>query len=310
MEKIVFLDRSTLIANLRPPGFPHEWREYEQTEPAEIIERLRDATIAIVNKVPLRAEMLAQLPQLKLIAVAATGTDNIDLAAARARGITVTNVRGYATRTVPEHVWMLILALRRSLLSYRADLQRGAWQQAAQFCLLTHTIRDIEGATLGIIGYGSLGRAVEQLALAVGMKTLIAERRAAPELRAGRAAFETVLRASDIITLHTPLTTETRNLIGAAELRMMRRDALLINCARGGIVDEKALVEALRQGLIAGAGIDVLLREPPGAGNSLLQLDLPNLIVTPHVAWASRAAMQTLADQLIDNIEKAVTSDR
>lgn len=309
MERIVFLDRSTLIANLRRPNFAHEWREYEQTEPTEIIERLRDATIAIVNKVPLRAETLARLPRLKLIAIAATGMDNIDLAAARARGITVTNVRGYATRTVPEHVLMMILALRRNLLSYRADLQRSAWQQASQFCLLTHPIRDIEGATLGIIGYGSLGRGVEKLAQAVGMKTLIAERRGATQLRAGRAGFETVLRAGDIVTLHTPLTAETRNLIGRAELRMMRPAALLINCARGGVVDENALVDALRQGIIAGAGIDVLSSEPPVAGNPLLELDLPNLIVTPHVAWASDAAMQTLADQLIDNIEKAVTSN-
>ena len=304
MERIVFLDRSTLVAHIRRPNFAHEWREYEQTAPSEVVARLRDATIAIVNKVALRAETLAELPRLKLIAVAATGMDNIDLAVAHERGIAVTNVRGYARRAVPEHVLMLILALRRSLLSYRADLQRGAWQQASQFCLLTHPIRDLEGATLGIIGYGSLGRGVEKLAQAIGMKTLIAERRNATEIRPGRAKFETVLRAGDIITLHTPLTEETRNLIGAAELEMMRPEALLINCARGGIVDEEALVDALGRGLIAGAGIDVLSSEPPVKGNPLLELDLPNLIVTPHVAWASDTAMQTLADQLIDNIEK------
>ncbi len=310
MERIVFLDRSTLVAKLRRPGFAHEWREYEQTAPAEIVARLRDATIAIVNKVPLRGETLRELPQLKLIAVAATGMDNIDLAVARERRITVVNVRGYARRTVPEHVLMLILALRRSLLRYRADMQRGAWQQASQFCLLTHPVRDLEGATLGIIGYGSIGRGVEKLAQAVGLKTLVAERRGRAEIRPGRTKFETVLRASDIITLHTPLNEETRNLIGAAELEMMRPAALLINCARGGIANEEALADALRRGLIAGAGIDVLSSEPPVEGNPLLELDLPNLIVTPHVAWASDAAMQALADQLIDNIEKAVTSER
>lgn len=309
MERIVFLDRNTLRADLRPPAFAHEWREYGETRPAEVAERLKGATIAVVNKVRMDEADLVQLPALKLIAVAATGTDNIDLKSCRERGITVSNVRGYATHTLPEHVLMLILALRRNLLSYERDLRAGAWQRAGQFCLLTHPIRDLHGSTLGIIGYGALGQAVEHLARAVGMHTIVAERKGAHVAREGRTPFAEVLRESDIITLHTPLNDETRSLIGAAELAMMRPTAVLINCARGGVVDENALIDALGAGVIAGAGVDVLSHEPPREGHALLDLDLPNLIVTPHIAWASLQAMQTLADQLIDNIEAFVRGE-
>jgi glycerate dehydrogenase len=306
-ESIVFLDRDTLRADVRRPAFAHEWRDHGRTSPEEVVPRLRDATIAITNKVPLRGEALAQLPRLKFIAVAATGVDNVDLAAARAAGVPVSNVRGYARRAVPEHVLALVLALRRRLFEYRRDVGRGEWQRAGQFCLLTHEIRDLGGSTLGIVGHGSLGRGVEALARAFGMDVLVAERRGAREVREGRAAFEEVLRRSDVLTLHVPLNEETRGLVGRAELALMRRDAILINCARGGVVDEAALAEALKGGRIAGAGVDVLSREPPppdtDGGNPLLALDLPNLIVTPHVAWASREAMQALADQLVDNLE-------
>ncbi|HEX8456953.1 MAG TPA: D-2-hydroxyacid dehydrogenase [Pyrinomonadaceae bacterium] len=306
MERIVFLDRNTLKAELRPPAFAHEWREYGETRAGEVVERLVGATIAIVNKVKLTETELAQLPTLKLIAVAATGTDNIDLKSCRERGIGVSNVRGYATHTLPEHVLLLMLALRRNLYSYTRDLRGGAWQRAEQFCLLDHPIRDLHGARLGIIGYGALGQSVERLARAVGMRPLVAERKGATSVRPGRTAFDEVLATSDVVTLHTPLNEETRGLVGAAELSRMRPTAVLINCARGGVVDESALLEALRAGVIAGAGVDVLNREPPREGNALLESDLPNLIVTPHVAWASLQAMQALADQLIDNIEAFV----
>ena len=309
MERIVFLDRDTLKADIRPPAFAHEWREYGATRAEEVVGRLGGASIAIVNKVSISEEHLAQLPALRLIALAATGTDNLDLKSCRERGVSVTNVRGYATDTLPEHVLMLMLALRRNLVGYRADLRAGEWQRAEEFCLLTHPIRDLHGSTLGIIGHGALGQSVERLASAFGMNVLVAERKGATNCRAGRTPFAEVLRASDQITLHTPLNEETRNLIGAAELASMKRTALLINCARGGVVDETALLEALRAGVIAGAGIDVLSREPPREGNALLELDLPNLIVTPHVAWASRQAMQTLADQLVDNIEAFVRGE-
>jgi glycerate dehydrogenase len=306
MERIVFLDRSTLKANIRRPAFEHEWTEYQMTIRAEVVERLEGATIAITNKVPLREAQLARLPALKLIAVAATGTDIIDLDYCRERNLTVSNVRGYARHSVPEHVLMLILSLRRNLFQYRQEVERGEWQQASGFCLLTHTIRDLNESTLGLIGYGALGQAVEKLALAFGMRVLISEHKDARMVRAGRVSFAEVLRASDIISLHCPLNERTRGLIGKAELEMMRRDAILINTARGGLVDEAALAEALRSGLIAGAGFDVLTKEPPREGNLLLELNLPNFILTPHIAWASREAMQALADQLIDNIEASI----
>ena len=304
MEKIVFLDRGTLKADLRRPAFAHEWVDYAETRPAEVVERLRDATIAITNKVRLGEAELSSLPELKLIAVAATGLDIIDLEYCQRRGIIVSNVRDYARHSLPEHVFMLMLSLRRNLVSYREDIHDGAWQRATQFCLLDHDIHDLHGSVLGIVGYGALGQAVEKLALAFGMRVLISEHKGAQAVRAGRTSFDETLRASDIISLHCPLTDGTRALIGAAELEKMKRHALLINTARGGLVDEAALAEGLRTGLIAGAGFDVLSSEPPrDGGNPLLDLRLPNFILTPHVAWASREAMQALADQLVENIE-------
>ena len=310
METIVFLERDTLRAELRRPAFEHVWRDYGRTRPEEVEERLRDATVAVVNKVPLRAEVLARLPALRLVAVAATGTDNVDLEFCRGRGVEVRNVRGYARETLPEHVLMLVLALSRNLVGYREDVRAGLWQRAGQFCLHTHEIRDLHGATLGLVGHGTLGRGVERLARAFGMEVLISEHKGAAELRKGRTRFEEVLRASDVVSLHVPLGAETRGLVGPKELRLMKPSAILINCARGGVVDEAALASALREGRIAGAGIDVLSAEPPGDENPLLDPSVPNLLVTPHVAWAGRRAQQALADQLIDNIEAFVKSKR
>jgi glycerate dehydrogenase len=303
MARIVFLDRNTLRADIRRPAFAHEWQEYAETRHDEVVERLKGATIAITNKVPLRDAELAQLPDLKFIAVAATGVDIIDLEYCRRRGLPVSNVRNYAPHAVPEHVFALILSLRRNLFSYREEIRSGAWERSNIFCLLDHPIRELHGSRLGIVGHGALGRAVEQLARAFGMHVLISEHKGAPAVRPGRTSFEETVNSSDILTLHCPLTNETRNLIGLEELRQMQRHALLINTARGGLVNEAALVEALHAGVIAGAGFDVLTREPPREGNPLLELNLPNFILTPHVAWASDEAMQTLADQLIANIE-------
>jgi glycerate dehydrogenase len=306
MEHLVFLDRATLEASIRRPAFPHQWDEYPATAPEEVVGRLKDATIAITNKVPLRAEALAQLPRLRLIAEAATGVNNIDVDWCREHGIAVANIRNYAVHAVPEHVFMMILALRRNLLAYRTDLRQGLWQQSDQFGLFTHPVHDIHGSSLGIFGHGALGLAVARMAQAFGMKVLFAEHKGAKVIRPGFAPFEQVLAESDVVTLHLPLTDVTRNLIGAEELRRMKPSALLINAARGGVVDEAALAAALQDGRIAGAGCDVLSAEPPRAGNPLLDLDLPNLILTPHIAWASREAMQILADQLIDNVEAFV----
>jgi glycerate dehydrogenase len=296
-------------AQVRRPACEHRWSEYPATAPEDVLSRLQDATIAITNKVVLRGELLERLPKLKLIACAATGTDNVDLAWCRAHGMPVCNIRGYAVNAVPEHVMMLILALRRQLLAYRADLKAGKWQQAKMFCFFDHPIRDLNGTTLGLIGRGSLGQGVARLAAAFGMRILWGERKGVADIRAGYVSFDTLLAESDVVSLHCPLNDATRGMIGETELRAMKRDALLINTARGGIVDESALVRALAEGWIAGAGFDVLSKEPPREGNLLLDLDLPNFILMPHVAWASDKAMQALADQLIDNIEAFVRGE-
>ena len=305
-EIIVFLERNTFNVPFRKPAFAHEWIEFGETTQAEVVERLAPATIAICNKLPLRAETLSQLPKLRLIAVAATGVDNVDLAYCRSHNIAVCNTRGYAVNSLPEHALMLMLALRRNLIAYRNDVKAGQWHRAKQFCLLEHPIGDLRGATLGIVGFGTLGKSMAQLGRAVGMEVLVAEHKNATVVRDGRIAFQEVLRRSDVLSLHCPLTEETKNLIGADELAQMKHEAILINTARGGLIDDHALIDALKNGLLAGAGIDVLRNEPPSEGNPLLEVDLPNLIVTPHNAWASRQAMQTLADQLVDNLEAFV----
>lgn len=307
MEEVVFLERDALEADVRRPSFPHAWREHTGIPDArEAARLLEQATIAIVNKTPLGAATLALLPRLRMISVAATGTDNIDIAAARARSIVVSNVRGYAEHTVPEHTFCLILALRRSLLAWREDVKRGLWQRSERFCLSGHPVLDLHGSTLGIFGEGSIGQGVARLARAFGMEVLFADHAPpkAPDVQF--TAPDELLRRSDVVSLHLPLTPVTRNFIGAAELAKMKPGALLINTGRGGLVDEQALAQALRSGTIAGAGFDVLSVEPPRKDNPLLELDMPNLILTPHVAWAGRQAQQALADQAIDNVEAFV----
>jgi glycerate dehydrogenase len=309
IPRIVYLERDSIIAEVRRPDFPHEWIEYPATRPEQVVERLAGASIAITNKMPLPAAAIAALPELKMVAITATGTNIVDLDACRARGIVVSNIRGYAERTVPEHVIALLLALSRNLMAWRQTLQAGRWQQSDQFCLFDHPIRDLHGATLGLIGSGSVGGGVARLAEAFGMRVLRAERKGAATVRPGYTAFAEVLAAADAISLHCPLADDTRGLIGEAELRAMKPSALLINTARGGIVDEVVLIRALRDGWIAGAGFDVITAEPPPVGHPMVDpqlLALPNFLLTPHVAWASRPAMQTLADQLTANIEAFV----
>lgn len=309
MLRLVQLEGESLIADVRRPAFDHAWVEHARTAPSQVIERLAGATIAITNKVPIDAASIAALPELKMIAISATGTNNVDLDACRERGIVVSNIRGYAGHTVPEHVMALLLALSRNLVAWRESLQAGGWQRSEQFCLFDHPIRDLHGATLGLIGAGTLGNGVARLAEAFGMRVLRAERKGAVVIRPGYTAFGEVLAEADAISLHCPLTADTQNLIGESELQMMKPSALLINTARGGIVDEAALIRALKAGWIGGAGFDVITAEPPPAGHPMLDpalLALPNFLLTPHVAWSSRPAMQTLADQLIDNIEAFV----
>jgi glycerate dehydrogenase len=303
MHKIVFLDRDSLLATVRRPAFDHDWQDYPATKPDQVVERLRGATIAITNKVPLRADTLDQLPDLRMVAIAATGTDNVDLAACRARGILVANIRNYSGVSVPEHCFTLMLALRRNLRAYVTDVEAGRWERSNRFCLLDHPIGDLAGSRLGIVGYGALGRRVAQIGQAFGMSIAATSRSKVEEPGVAQLELDELLATSDVVSLHLPLLDATRHMIGARELGLMKKTAILINTARGGLVDEDALAEALMRRTIGGAGFDVLGTEPPSQDNPLLGLRLPNFILTPHVAWASAGAMQTLADMLVDNIE-------
>jgi glycerate dehydrogenase len=278
-----------------------EWSWYPATRPDQVAERLRGATVAVCNKVVLDRPALEAAPDLGLIAVIATGTNNIDLAAARERGIVVSNIRAYATPSVVQHVFAALLALATRQGDYARAVQAGRWQTAEHFCLLDYPIRELAGMTLGIVGYGELGQAVARVGEALGMRVLVAQRPGRPN-PPERLPLHALLGQVDVLSIHTPLTEETRGLIGPAELALMRPDALLINTARGGIVDEAALSQALRSGRLGGAAVDVLTREPPVDGNPLLADDIPSLIVTPHVAWASREARQRAVDQVAANI--------
>ena len=308
MHRIVSIEAGALKAQVRRPAFAHTWVEHEATAQHEVAERLADATIAIVNKRRLSAAIIAGLPALQMVAIAATGYNNVDLDACRARGIVVSNVRGYARETVPEHVFALLLALARQIGPFHRSVAAGRWQKSEQFCYFDYPIRDLAGQTLGLLGSGTLGQGVARIAAAFGMRVVLGEHKGAAACRDGYLPFERLIREADVISLHCPLTDTTRHLIGAPELAAMKPTAILINTARGGLVDEAALADALRARQIGGAGFDVLTEEPP-ITNPLLApdlLDAGNFILTPHVAWSSREAMQTLADQLIDNIEAFV----
>ncbi|MBI5039842.1 MAG: 2-hydroxyacid dehydrogenase [Gammaproteobacteria bacterium] len=300
----VFLDLDTLhpqdldLTALRAT-LPR-WDMHDFTAPADGARRLQDVAVAITNKFVIDAALLARTPQLKLICVAATGTNNVDLAAAAEHGITVCNVTGYATASVVEHVFALMLALQRRLTEQQ-HAAHTLWAHQRGFCVLDYPTTELHGKTLGIVGYGELGRAVAAVGSAFGMQVLIAQRPGGDD-REGRVPLDDMLRRADVLSLHCPLTNTTRGLIGARELTLMKPSALLINTARGGLVDEAPLMHALQQNRIGGAGVDVLIEEPPRQSNPLLMHKLPNLIVTPHVAWASREARQRLVDEVTANI--------
>jgi glycerate dehydrogenase len=306
MTRIVFLDRGTMgsLKQLVRPAFAHEWIEYDRTRPDEVLERLANCDIAISNKVPIRRESVTRLPRLKMIAIPATGYDAFDIDACVERGIVVSNVRGYAVNTVPEHTFALILALRRSLVGFRGDVIAGKWQEADQFCFFAHPINDLSGAVLGIFGEGVIGQRVAKLGEAFGMRTLFGAHKGVSGLGPLYTPFDEVLATADVITLHCPLLPGTRNMLAMPEFRRMAKRPLIINCGRGGLVNEADLVEALDLNLISGIGFDCLTSEPPQAGNPLMRvLDRPNVIVTPHVAWASAEAVQAAWQQLIGHIE-------
>lgn len=307
---IVFLD-STAIPNHIPiprPSFAHTWIEYEHTSSAETIERAKDADIVITSKAIFDRETLKQLPKLKLIAITATGTNNVDLVAAEEMGIAVRNVTGYSSTTVPEHVIGLIFSLKHSFAGWLRDQSEAKWPKSKQFCYFDYPITDVRGSTLGVFGKGCLGTEVGRLANAVGMKVLYAEHKDATFCREGYMPFEEVLRQADIVTLHCPLTETTKNLINADTLSKMKKGAFLINTGRGPLIDEVALVDALKTGHLGGAALDVMVKEPPEKDNPLILAakTMPNLIITPHIAWASDSAVTTLVGKVMQNIEEFV----
>lgn len=304
--RAVFLDLESLNPqdlDLQPlQECVQDWQFHHHTEPDQVDERIAHARIIVTNKVRITREHIQAAPELRLVCVAATGTNNIDLDAASDAGVVVSNARNYATASVVEHVFALLLTLVRHLDSYRQRVKAGDWSRSPNFCLFDGSIEELSGKTLGIVGFGVLGRAVAQLAQAVSMRVQIAQRLHGPPLP-GRIPFDQLIETSDIVSLHCPLAAQTQGLIGEPQLRRMKNTAILINTARGGIVDEQALVRALQQGWIAAAGVDVVTQEPPEASNPLLQYSSPRLVVTPHVAWASRAARQRLVTEIVDNIQ-------
>jgi len=312
---IVFLDSTGIPASHRIPSFsfPHQLTEYAHTAAEQILARAKDADIIITSKVILNHEILSQLPKLKLIAVTATGTNNIDLMAAKALGITVKNVTGYSSVTVPEHVIGMIYALKHRLIDYHRDqLLTERWATCGQFCYVDYPISDVQGSTLGIIGRGCIGNEVARLAQAVGMRVLFAEHQHATTIREGYTAFDEVLKQADVISLHCPLTPQTEQLINAKTLALMKPNACLINTGRGGLINEADLLQALQSGKLAGAALDVLVKEPPASDDALwlAAKTQPNLLITPHVAWASDSALTTLVNKVAQNIEEFVLTGK
>jgi glycerate dehydrogenase len=305
--RAVFLDYATVSFNddLDPsslqgalPGIALR----SHTAQAEVGSAVADAAVVLVNKLRIEREVIARAPALRLVALAATGTNNVDLEAAREHGVAVCNLRDYCTASVVQHVFGLLLTLTQRLREYDALVQGGAWRRGERFCLLDFPIRELTGRRIGIVGYGTLGRGVAQAARAFGMEVLVANRRGGERV-AGRVDLEELLPQADVLSLHCPLTPATNGLIGAAQLARMKPDAVLVNTARGALVDSAALADALRAGRLGGAAIDVLPQEPPVDGDPLLAGDIPNLIVTPHVAWAAREARQRCLDEMAANVE-------
>jgi glycerate dehydrogenase len=275
---------------------------FDVTDSNQVAERIQDAEFVLTNKVRLNEELLKGSPSLRFVGLTATGTDNVDLVTAKQSGIAVCNIRAYCTQSIAEHVFGCLLNLTHNLAQYNAAVRAGEWQQSADFCLLNFPIRELSAMTLGIIGYGNLGKGVANLARAFGTEVLISARPDANTVDEGRTAFDEVLRRSDVISLHCPLTDVTLGLFGEAEFKKMKSDAILINTARGGLVDSAALVSALNNGDIGAAALDVLPQEPPVDGNPLLDYNRPNLLVTPHIAWGSNEARQAAIDQLAASI--------
>lgn len=306
---IVVLDRDTLVNRPFDFDFPHTLSSYGTTEAHETLERIRGADIVITNKVVISAQAFAENPQLKLVAVTATGVNNVDVEAAKQNGTAVCNIRAYGNESVAEHAFMMMITLMRNLPAYQRDVAAGLWENSPFFCHLGAPMRDLNGKTLAIFGRGNIGKTLATYAQAFKMNVVFAEHKNAQSVRDGYVSFDEAIRSADVVSLNCPLTPQTANMIGEAELQQMKPGAILINCGRGGLVDEAALVAALKYGQIGGAGFDVLTQEPPRDGNPLLKARLPNLIVTPHIAWASQEAANRLFDILLDNINRFVVGN-
>lgn len=307
--QIVVLDRDTLVNRPFEFDFPHTLSSYGTTEAHETLARIRGADIIITNKVVISAEHIAANPQLKLIALAATGVNNVDVEATKQNGTAVCNIRAYGNESVAEHAFMMMITLMRNLPAYQRDVAAGLWENSPFFCYLGAPMRDLNGKTLAIFGRGNIGKTLATYAQAFKMNVVFAEHKNAQSVRDGYVSFDEAIRSADVVSLNCPLTPQTANMIGEAELQQMKPGAILINCGRGGLVDEAALVAALKYGQIGGAGFDVLTQEPPRDGNPLLKARLPNLIVTPHIAWASQEAANRLFDILLDNINRFVAGN-
>lgn len=310
LGRAVFLDHTSLdLGDLDLGALEGSFAElvlHASTTPDQVSERLQGAQVAITNKVRIDASTFAACPQLRLVLVAATGTNNVDLASAREHGVTVCNCQGYGTASVAQHTLLLLLALATRLPDYQHAVQQGLWQKSPQFCLLDFPIVELEGKTLGLLGHGELGGAVAKLAEAFGMRVLIGQLPGRPA-RADRVTLDELLPQVDALTLHCPLNEQTRHMIGARELGLLKPHALVVNTARGGLIDEQALADALRNGHLGGAATDVLSVEPPVDGNPLLSGDIPRLIITPHSAWGAREARQRIVAQIAENA-RAFTS--
>jgi len=306
---IVVLDRDTLVNRPFDFDFPHTLSSYGTTEAHETLERIRGADIVITNKVVISAQAFAENPQLKLVAVTATGVNNVDVEAAKQNGTAVCNIRAYGNESVAEHAFMMMITLMRNLPAYQRDVAAGLWENSPFFCHLGAPMRDLNGKTLAIFGRGNIGKTLATYAQAFKMNVVFAEHKNAQSVRDGYVSFDEAIRSADVVSLNCPLTPQTANMIGEAELQQMKPGAILINCGRGGLVDEAALVAALKYGQIGGAGFDVLTQEPPRDGNPLLKARLPNLIVAPHIAWASQEAANRLFDILLDNINRFVAGN-
>lgn len=298
---IVFIDAASLPSPLPRPAEAKQWTEREKTSSDQVVAALQNATAAITNKVRIDRSALEQLPGLKLICVAATGYDCVDIAACRDQGVTVCNVPAYSAVSVAESVIGSLFALRRHLMAYR-EAAAAQWPDSSHFCVHGAPIQDVQGSTLGIIGRGDIGSRVARLAKALEINVVFAEHRGASQVRSGYTPFDEVLATADAITLHCPLTPQTRYLIGLAEIARMKPGALLINTARGPLVDENAVLEGLSSGQLGGAALDVLYAEPPRADHPLLHNPHPNLLVTPHVGWASQSSVAKLKAILAANI--------